>query len=121
MAAAKKGGSRGAFPVRSPAWTINFQEPGGEAPRIETGEPLSPVPLPSGGDFAELNELIEPLSPRLEPCSDRFELRSELSAPLPSYSDGAKRSPGRVPRPANRPRRREWSPKTFPGHVHHKK
>jgi hypothetical protein len=53
-----------------------------EAPRGEAGEPHSPVPLPSGGDFAELNELFEPLSPRLEPRSDRFGPHPPLSAPL---------------------------------------
>ena len=38
-------------------------ERGGEAPRVQAGEPLSPVPLPSGGDFAAFIELFEPRSP----------------------------------------------------------
>jgi hypothetical protein len=54
---------------------------------------------------------------------------------FPSYPDDAKRPPDRVPRsslpardrersfprPASRPRRREWSSKPFPGHAHQEK
>jgi hypothetical protein len=58
------------------------KEPGGEAPRIEAGEPHPPSSLPSGGDFAAFNEPFEPRSPRLEARQGHFAPRSLSLASL---------------------------------------
>jgi hypothetical protein len=51
------------------------KEPGGEAPRVEAGEPHSPVLLPSGGDFASFKDRFAPLSPAFAPSEGDGERR----------------------------------------------
>jgi hypothetical protein len=48
------------------------KERGEEAPRVEAGEPHSPVLLPLGGDFASFKDLFASRSPRFEPHSFLF-------------------------------------------------
>jgi hypothetical protein len=54
----------------------------GEAPRVKAGEPHSPVPLPSGGDFASREDLFASHSLFFEPHSPAFE---------PSEGEGKRR------------------------------
>jgi hypothetical protein len=111
------------------------KEPGGEAPRFEAGEPHSPVPLPSGGDFAAFNEPFAPLprvskrakaTSRLVPCPQRpFSSRSDGASPpprrIPCSSHLTKAGERLIPRLASRPKGREWSAKGSSGHAHCKK
>src|SRR5436305_3691266 len=87
VAAARKGGSRGAFPVRSPAETSIVKERGGEAPHDEPGEPHSPGLLPFGGGFVSCEDLFASRSLLFGPRSLLFASHSPAFEP----SEGEKK------------------------------
>jgi hypothetical protein len=72
VAAAIKVGAEERSPSAPRLGPSIVKELGGKAPRGKAGEPHSPVPLPSGGDFAAFNEPCQPRSPRLEARQDFF-------------------------------------------------